>query len=330
MPTTRDEIAKKAGVSTATVSRVYNDPDSVSADKRERVYAAAKRFGYVPNKNASALRRNATGTIMLLERRIENPSPDERYYNWLYADVIKAVKSVIDSSMYQLNLHSFASGEDIRAIKERGLCDGIICHSLADAEVARVCDTGIPYVACYRTVAPEFNAVFVDEYAGGAAAAKAFIGSGHRKPAHITGELEHVPVCRDRWNGFRSQWEREPVMINGLLGIKGGYESGRGLAPAIRRGDIDCVFIVNDLTAIGVVQALAEAKIDIPGDVSLIGYDNLPFTATLPCRLASIDLSLKRVYTTAASRLLGNIKDGGTIREIVAPEYAPGDSVRRR
>jgi LacI family transcriptional regulator len=132
MKYTRDDIARMAGVSTATVSRVYNDPDIVSKEKVRRVLAAAKKVGYSPDKNASALRRSGTGTILFLEKRATHETLDKRFYYWHYADVLKAVKEVTDEHAYQLNLHSFSSPKDIAAIGKRNLCDGIIVYDVAD------------------------------------------------------------------------------------------------------------------------------------------------------------------------------------------------------
>ncbi len=326
MPT-RDLIAKKAKVSSATVSRVYNDPDSVSPEKRERVLAAAAKYGYVPDKHASALRRNASGSIMFLERRPHASSPDERYYLWLYADVIRAVQSVIDSSMFNLMLRSFTDIGEIDHIREE--CDAVICHSLTDREAAHMHTLGMPYVCCYRNMAHDINTVFVDEYAGGKLAGTRFREHGLTKPAHITGALAQNNVCAQRWEGFASCFEQEPMLMNGALGIAGGYTSGKAVVRSIKDGSVDSIFIVNDLTAIGVVHALTESGIRIPGDVSLIGYDNLPFTQTLPFSLATIDLSLSEVYAAAARSLLASIRSPGPIRTSITPAYVDGASVRQ-
>lgn len=325
MPT-RDFIAQKARVSSATVSRVYNDPDSVSEDKRARVLAAAEKYGYVPDKHASALRRSATGTIVFLERRREQTSAEDRYYLWFYADVIRAVQSVIDASMYTLTLRSFRDTKEIDGIA--GTCDAVICHSLTDSEAKRIHALHVPYVSCYRNMADGINTVYVDERAGGRTAALRFKERGLSRPAHITGALAKNNVCDERWSGFAGEYAAEPMLINGTLGIAGGYGSGKRIAPAVKDGRIDSIFIVNDLTAIGVIHALTECGIRIPDDVSLIAYDNLPFTQTLPFSLATIDLSLHAVYTAATRSLLESIRNKASIRSAIIPSFVDGTSLR--
>ena len=128
-PVSRDQVAEAAGVSSATVSRVYNNPGSVSSERRKAVLEAAERLGYSPNKSASALRRNGTGIITLLELKKEKRPyywGDLPIFKWFYTDVLHAVKSVIDESMYQLNLATASAPEDIESLKNK--TDGLICY----------------------------------------------------------------------------------------------------------------------------------------------------------------------------------------------------------
>ncbi|MFC1582184.1 LacI family DNA-binding transcriptional regulator [Planctomycetota bacterium] len=325
MKVNRDFIAAKAGVSSATVSRVFNNPDSVSSGKVTAVLKAARKYGYSPNKMASALRRNDTGIISFLELR----DPDHvegRDYLWSYADAIKGVKKAIDSTMYMLNLQSLARDE-FPKLADAYPCDGIIAHYLADPALNElVSRQGIPYVLCYRNSDPKYNTVFVDEVHGGYLAGRKLSDTGHRKPAHIN-STSLAGVCGNRWEGFKKGIGGEPLLIQGGLGIKGGYESGQKLAKAFKAGKVDSVFVVNDLTAFGVMQALNEAGIRIPEDLSLIGYDNIPYLDSLPVRIATINLPLSQTYATAARLLLQNIRTGAPIYQAVKPEFVEGQSV---
>ncbi|MBN1669695.1 MAG: LacI family DNA-binding transcriptional regulator [Kiritimatiellae bacterium] len=333
MTHTRNDIARLAGVSPATVSRVYNRPEVVSKDKVRRVLAAAGKVGYSPNKSASALRRKGTGVILFLERKPGSLSGEARFYAWFYADILRAVKSIVDETTYQISLYSYASLRDIARIRERNLCDAVICHEMGDAAAARaVRRLGLPYVCCFHTDHLDgFNRCFIDEIHGGGLAAEQFRMTGHRRPAHITGRVEHIRTCRQRWDGFRQGFDGVPVkLIDGELGIQGGYQSGRRLVPDIKAGQIDCVFVVNDLTCVGVVQAFAEAAIRVPRDVSLIAYDNLPFISTLPFKLATIDVSVGKAYREATRLLLKALREPAPIVQAVRPVFVPGESVQAR
>jgi LacI family transcriptional regulator len=330
---TRDDVARAAKVSSATVSRVFNYPESVNSEKVKRVLDASRSLGYVPDKNASALRRTGTGTIIFLEYHSTYTWSEERFYYWHYADTIKALKGVINASMYRLHLHSFEKPREI--LKLKGQADAIICHHALCGEIIdSVAKLGVPMVVCAQgeMVDCPYNLVYINEVKGGKTAGDYFRGTGHLKPAHITGNMKQIGVCKARWEGFRSafQSKNKPFLIDGTLGIKGGYDSGLKIAPLIKAGKVDSIFVVNDLTAVGVVYSLMAKGISIPEQVSIIGYDNLPFVQTLPVELTTVDLGLYRLYTEASRLLLKYIQDSKPFRFEIAPEIVPGKSVINR
>ena len=330
MPT-RDDVARLARVSTATVSRAYNDPSLVSPDKQKRILKAAQKLGYVPDKNASALRRSGSGAIALLEQKKPGLSSD-RYYSWLYAEVIRSVKAVVDASPFRLLLLTAESKADVRRFTSQGLCDAFLCHGLSDPGlIAAVRKSGLPQVHCWREYNPDINAVQLDEIKGGRMAGDRFKAAGLSRPAHITGVLKKLRVCRDRLSGFESAFPDHDVkVIDQELGIRGGHASAMRLLPDIRSGRVDSVFVVNDLTAIGAMQAFLEAGLRIPRDISVIGYGNLPFIDTLPVRLTTVDEQMSVIYTRAAQIILDLLKENKSVHETVAPIFVEGDSVKRR
>jgi len=328
MPT-RNDVARLAKVSSATVSRAFNAPRRVSPDKLARVRRAARTLSYAPDKNASSLRRAGSGTIALLERAADpSPEGDARMYLWLYADMVRSVKAVVDASMYRLNLCSFSKPADIAALK--GGVDGIICaHTPSKTELAALQSLGVPFVVFRQGEPPPGPPAcsFIDEYQGGSVAGRHLRERGHARPAHITGSLASIEVCQLRWKGFADAFDTEPMLIDGHLGIKGGYDSGARIVPKIRRGEVDCIFVVNDLTCIGVIQALMAGHIRIPRDVSIAGYDNLPFIRTLPLRLTTVDIRYGAAFGGAARMLIDSLGRGGEeLRCRVLPRIVPGES----
>ncbi len=323
----RDDIARLAGVSSATVSRVFNSPDRVADATVRKVRSAAKKAGYRPNKFASALRRKSSGTIVFLENEPMSRSGPDRSYMWFYADVIQAVKRVIDTSMYTLMLQSYTGQENIQALIREAPA-GVIIHQVAETRIMRsLNNAGIPAIGCYRKKFRDYNYAIVDEVHGGMIAGRHLAETGHRKPVHISGCLTTCEPCALRWKGFQQAFPDKPYLIEGKLGFQGGLASGYCLAEHVRKGKADSAMVVNDLTAVGVLQALQQKHIRVPEDISIIGYDNLPFTETLPVRLSTVALSLDRVYTTATERLLSAIQQPAPIRESVEPVLVPGDSV---
>lgn len=327
MAVNRDDIARIAGVSSATVSRVFNTPDRVADATVRKVRAAADRAGYRPNKFASALRRNTSGTIVFLENKpVQRKGPD-RSYMWFYADVIQAVKQVLDKSMYTLVLQSCTGQKNIASlVKDKPA--GVIIHQVHDIRIMRCLHSAnIPVVGCYRRKFRNYNYVVVDEVHGGQTAGRHLAETGHKNPVHITARLKTCEPCALRWKGFQKAFRKKPQLIQGELGFQGGLASGYQLAERVRSGQADSAMVVNDLTATGVLQALEQKGIRVPEDVSIIGYDNLPFTETLPVRLSTVALSLDRVYTIAAEHLLAAIQHPAPIRKSVKPTLVPGESV---
>ena len=325
----RNFIALKSGVSSATVSRVFNDPKLVAPDKVELVLAVSKKYGYSPNKMASALRRKNTGIIAFLECGIKDIANISRDFLWTYASGIKSVQSVLKQTMYQINLVSLYEEKAAEYFKKKE-CDGIVTYNLTKDYKKLVRDSRIPYVDCYREQSKEFNTVFIDEFYGGFLAGECLKNTGHKKPAHIAAGLDIASESRERYEGFKSALGLEPKLYCGDYGIRGGYEQGLKIAKEIKAKQVDGIFAHNDLIAFGVIQALASKGIKIPEDVSLIGYDNMPYLDSLPFKLTTLELPIFETYRIATGKLLQLIKEGGKVYESVKPVLVPGDSVLNR
>jgi LacI family transcriptional regulator len=332
MSVTRDDIARMAGVSSATVSFAFNHPDKVSEEKRRRVLAAAEQVGYAPNRHASVLRAKGSRTVLLLER-MRPPARNASYLDIVYAAALRNIKHVLEQEGWHLSLDSIAAADDVPFILQRNPCEGIICFQmdkrpLLDALVAK----GIPYVVCHHSSHLKgYNRCYTDEFGGAALAADKLLATGHTHPAHVTGELATAPNCRWRWEGFRSRFQgAAPVLVDGELGVRGGYASAMRLVPLIRKGKVDSIFAHNDLTAIGVANALRQAGLRIPADVSLIGFDHALVIEALPFRLTTVDPGLGETYAEAARLLLRSVRNHTAIDHAVTPILIEGESVAQR
>ncbi|MDC7226418.1 MAG: LacI family DNA-binding transcriptional regulator [Spirochaetales bacterium] len=318
-PVSRDEVAEAAGVSSATVSRVYNNPSSVSRNKRTAVLKAAEKLGYVPNKSASALRRNGTGIITLVEMKKKHRTyywGDLPIFKWFYTDVLHAVKHVIDNSMYQLNIASASNSRELEALK--GHTDGIICYDADEiSEVEMIAASGIPYVIGHHTKAFEgFSRSSTDNFEGGRLQAILLKDAGCSKPAYITAHLDMVQPHLDRLEGFLSVYPEQNVRIVGDgIGRTAGYRAARKIISSA-----DGIAAVNDITAAGAGYALSEAGIRVQHDIPLVGYDNMPLSIALPFKLMSIDLQPAEIYKQAAVSLLLRLSgDTGVTESVILP-----------
>ncbi len=334
---TRDDVARLAKVSSASVSRAYNSPGMLSPERLERIMEAAKALGYVPDRNASGLRRAGSGVILLLMRAPEQGDLSEnRVYRWFHSDIFFSALQAAEGSPYRLQPVLWDMKSGLKRLLERTPCDGVVfgigCYEARMGSLLR--KLGVPFAVCSQLEAfKDVNLCYVDEEAGGAFAAELLLKSGRRKLAHISGALESNHVCMARCRGFKERALKgsvEPLTFDGELGIKGGFETCKRLLPSIRKGLVDGVFVVNDLTAVGVMQALLEAGLRIPEDVAMIGYDNLPFIDTLPVRLASLEMPMGRVYGRAVELLVSLMRSpsaNALAHEPLRASFVPGSSL---
>ena len=325
----RNYIASKAGVSSATISRVFNDPALVSPEKIEAVLSLSKKYGYTPNKMASALRRKDTGIIAFVENSPKEGGAVGRNFSWTYAFSIKGSQSVIENSMYQMNLVTISS-ENADNFFNKKQCDGIITYNLNQKYYKRLKDSKIPYVICYREESEDLNVVYIDELYGGFLAGELFKSTGHKKFAHITAGLKTDLTSAERYEGFKKAIGGEPLLLEGEYGIKGGFDMGMIIAEEVKAKNIDAIFVLNDLTSFGVIHALSAKGIKIPEDVSIIGYDNMPYSESISFKLTTIELPMFETFKIAAEALMNLIKNGGKVRTAVKPVLIKGDTVLDR
>ncbi|MBB6479145.1 LacI family DNA-binding transcriptional regulator [Spirochaeta isovalerica] len=326
----RDKVARLAGVSSATVSRVFNHPEKVSREKRETVLEAAEKLNYKPNLNAAILAKGIHGRILLLDNNklLKYDRSNSYYYSWLYVDLLNQIRDVLKNTMYELIISNL---EDLRTQESKDLkdFDGIICFDIDTMEdLDPVIKSGVPYVFGHHVRdMPLVERIYTDNYYGGYLQARFLKETGHERSIYITGLMDQLNAHKERFDGFREVYTDKNIhVINGIIGKDGGCASALSALDLIRSGEYRSIAVVNDLTAIGVYFELMNKGIRIPEDVSLIGYDNLPFTNLLPRRLSTIDIKIGQLYRQAAEQLL-NIIEGK--RSDLNRSYKP-DLVRGR
>ena len=328
---TRKEVALQAGVSEATVSRVYNFPKSVAADKVLRVKNAAKKLNYIPNKYASALRRKGSGVILFLEKRQKSGYQwtQMRHYNSFYAEIIRALTQEAEKTLYHLDLQTVTTEKQILKHADPKLCDGIIGFNFETETSAQVFkNTGVPYICCHHTESfKHLNTVSTDNFFGGKIQAQALKEAGYQNPVYVTGALVESFAHQQRLEGFQSVWLSPAAVIETEPTIVGGRTIAEKLLKMIQHRAVDSIGVVNDLTAIGIIQHLMKAGLEIPGDVAIIGYDNLPVISALPFDLTTIDLALPELYKKAFRALLEVMRGKKDFTGKVKPKLCTGNSL---
>jgi len=329
----RKQVAQAAGVSEATVSRVFNNPSSVAAKKVTKVKAMAAKLGYYPNKYASALRRNGSGVILFLEMHYTDDGyqwTQLRHYNAFYAEIIRALTRGAEKTLYHLRLQTVTSEKEILEVINPANCDGIIGFNFDTDDLIDILrDSEIPYICCHHTEGfKQINSVSTNNYQGGVIQADFLRKHGYTKPAYVTGALENTFSHRERLKGFTSVFKKELChMIQIDPTITGGQKAGEQLIQSIKQGKVDSIGVVNDLTAIGIIHELLRAGIDIPNDVGIIGYDNIPAISALPFQLTTLDLRLTEIYEKAFLSLLDIIQKQTKFSEKIEPTLCIGTSV---
>jgi len=328
-------VAKMAGVSSATVSRVFNHPEKVSLERRKNVLRAAEELQYTPNINASILARGIRGRILLLDNNklLKYDRSNSYYYSWLYVDLLNQIRDVLKGTIYELVISNL---EDLKSLESKRLqdFDGIICFDIDSEEDLRpILDSKVPYVYGHHVrdlTLP--GKVYTDNYYGGYLQARFLKETGHQKSIYITGMADKLNSHKERYEGFNSVFNNDSIfVVNGLTGKDGGAKSAEKILGLLESGRFQSIAVVNDLTAIGVYFELMNRGIRIPEDVSLIGYDNLPFTTLLPKRLSTVDIKIGQLYRSAAEQLLRHIdKKRADLNRSFKPALIRGQTVKNR
>lgn len=281
--TTLRDVARVAGVNVSTVSRALNNCPGVSAMVRDRVLAAARSLNYRPNLVARDLVTGRSNSIGLLISDICNP---------FMAEFARAVQQTAGSHGYDILLGNSALDparqlQCLMALVDKRVA-GVIMNSVAplhpeDREALAA--TGLPIVLLSRSPRGfPFSSVRCDNYRGGWLAATYLLSLGHLKIAHLTSSSHH-PNLQERWNGFaaavQQQLGEKPLLLRGPHDFDGGYQMGHRLVR--EHPEVTAVFACNDFVALGTAKAFHEAGWRVPGDISLIGFDNVSLaTATWP------------------------------------------------
>ena len=193
---TRQDVAVAAGVSGATVSRVYNNPSLVDKATVDRVRASAAALGFVPDKNAAALRRRSSGTLLFVE--IEEGQdyrwPSQKAYQSLYGEIVRAVLHSVQKTSLSLQLVTVATAAEIPGLDRWGDFAGILGFDVTDQAVASaLAELGKPVVCCHHgDHLTGVSTVTTDNRLGGALQAQHLKSHGHTQVAYVTGRKEEV------------------------------------------------------------------------------------------------------------------------------------------
>ncbi len=275
------DVARLAGVGVGTASRVINNGPHVSAAARASVLAAMAQLDFTPSLVARRLSLGMTLTVAAIVPFFSRPSPVER---------LRGIESMVVDSGYDLNVYNVETPQRrdflLHDLLRPERADGVLVLSVSprDADVSRLARSLVPVVLidANHPALPMLDRVVGDDRAGGYAATRHLINLGHRRIGIITDPLEdafNFTSSRDRYDGYRAALAEAGLPFtpaDHASGPHGRAEARRQAAAMLGAPDRPtAIFAVSDTQALGVLEAARALKLVVPGDLSVVGYDDI-------------------------------------------------------
>ncbi|MFF5079515.1 LacI family DNA-binding transcriptional regulator [Actinoplanes sp. NPDC000266] len=320
---TLEAVARRAGVSRATVSRVVNGSTSVAASIREAVNRAVDELGYVPNQAARSLVTQRTESIALILPETANRVFSDDLF---FPAIIRGAGVELEAADKQLVLMmagSARSHDRVERYAVAGHVDGVMFASMhgADPLPGTLVRLGIPVICSGRPIGgAEVPYVDVDHFGGVAAGVRHLVARGRKRIATIAGPQDMVAGI-DRLAGYRATLEEAGLPQRTAFGDFT-RESGLAAMRSLLEADpaIDAVFAASDMMAHGALAALRQAGRRVPGDVAVIGFDDFEISRYSDPPLTTVRQPIADMGRTMARQLLGLINgDPGLPDAVVLP-----------
>jgi LacI family transcriptional regulator len=311
------DVARRAQVSVASVSRVLNRLDNVSEETKARVADAVRELGYVPHAGARSLSLARTNAICVV-------LPD--FHGEFFSEIVRGMDREASRHGYMLLLSNVHAGNEqsenaLRAL--RGRVDGLIVLAphLSEAELVEALPAATPAVLINtRGDAGGHPGVRLDNAEGAQLVAEHLISIGRKRIVHIAGAQGNVDA-QERADAFKQALGDQGVSLEIVQGDFS-EESGEAAIDALvtSGSSFDAVFAANDMMALGALQAIRRADLDVPGDVAVVGFDDIPLArhlglTTVRVRIAELG---ERALDRLISILSGKADPGG--QELHKPE----------
>ena len=326
-PNIRD-VAALAGVSYQTVSRVLNDSPSIKDSTRQKVLDVISEIGYRPNQAARTLVTSRSRTIGVLSSQTAHYGPTTS---------VNAIELAAREAGYRLSITSVSSG-DYSSIKSAidYLLSQAVEALVVIAPQVRVFDAladlsiSVPYVTIESTGRNLGHSLSVDQVAGARLATRHLIELGHTEIAHISGPQDWIEADA-RMQGYLDEMNaadlrtRAPVLGDWTAHF--GYYAGLEM---LRFRDFSAVFCGNDQMALGFLHACRDMNIDVPGDVSIVGFDDIPEAAHFAPPLTTVRQNFAELGRRAIAILVGELNgDDDAGHERIPPELVIRGSTAR-
>nr|WTB33883.1 LacI family transcriptional regulator [Streptomyces sp. NBC_00830] len=304
MRVTIADVAREAGVSKTTVSRVINAKGEVGGSTAARVREVIAQLGYVPSSGAVGLARGSSRTVGMLVPSLAWP--------WM-GEVLQGVVDTVEAADYGLLLFTCNRGAEsverfTSQVSARAF-DGLVVVEPENTldHLTALHRGGLPIVLIDdRGHHPEFPSVVTTNHEGGASAARHLLAAGRTRPLVLTGP-QHFGCVRDRLDGFRTVLPTD-LVVHGDFTERSGRQAVEQLLA--EGAQFDSVFAHNDISAAGVLRALRAAGRSVPDDIAVVGFDDIPMAEHTEPPLTTVRQPTRQMGETAARLLLSHL--GGT------------------
>jgi DNA-binding LacI/PurR family transcriptional regulator len=307
MAVTLKEVAERAGVSRSAVSRTFTDGASVSRKTRAKVEKAAEDLGYAPNALASSLTTGRTKLIGLIANNFQNPLLLEVFDLFTRGLQDRGLRPLL------VNLSEATDpGAALRMLRQYSVDGVIVASSTLPASFAEsVKAAGLPVVHAFgrNAVAPAVHVVGIDNVACGRMAADALIRVGYARVA-LLGGPETATSTQDRAAGFLQAMARQPgIAVSQSFAAAYTFDAGRAeMQRLLAAGPAEAYFCGDDLLAVGALSAIGEAGLSVPGDIGLIGLNDMEMSRWQNIGLTTIRQPVAEIIEAAIDLVVATIE----------------------
>lgn len=307
------DISKKSGYSVTTVSKALNDYPDISEATKKHILALCDEMGYVPNLSARSLVSKKSYTIGIIFEEITGVGLQHP----LFSKILESFKSRVESVGYDLMFLSKSMGQRHGSYLEHSRRKQveavfILCSNFESDEIVKLCKSDIPVCVIDYSYANVSN-ITSNNKRGVRQAVRHLYELGHTKIAHIYGALD-LDIGRRRKEYFENAMEelnipiKEDYLVSGeYFSKENGYNAMNHLLDLEERPT--AVFCASDMIAIGAIQAIKEAGLEVPEDFSIIGFDGIDLGQLISPRLSTIKQDTRRMGQIAATQILQMIED---------------------
>lgn len=331
------DIAAELGINYTTVSKCLNNDPKVSDVTKEKVRETAERMGFAFNANARNLSRKSTNNIGVIF--------SNEYYSvqtrWFYSEIEMSLAPSLERSGFEYIIQPYLSinkQSKVRKLVSERIVDGLIIatRDISKADIEFLRKNKIPYV--FLLMKPEEleeqPELFIgdDNFAGGYIAAEHLIDMGHNRILTITADHEPGHVYKDRTSGYIKAMEEhglQPDILKCSMNFDSIDDIKEKLGTAIH--EYTGLFIQQDIIAMKVLVWLKELGIQVPGDISIVGYNNVDFISYFDVHMTTIDDRRAELAKAAVDRLIHLIKKEEVVSQsLFVPRLIKGNTVKRR